>query len=67
MATSASHSSRSDSQIHPIPDAISNPNSAISTSITIHNIGSMGPIKLTTTNYLTWSFVFFDLPSLQSH
>ncbi|CAN6553077.1 unnamed protein product [Malus baccata var. baccata] len=35
-----------------------NPNFAISSSITIQNIGSMVPIKLTTTNYLTWSALF---------
>ncbi|KAB2636821.1 hypothetical protein D8674_027355 [Pyrus ussuriensis x Pyrus communis] len=57
MVTTASPSSESASPVHPIPDALLNPNSAIS-SITIQNIGSMVPIKLTTTNYLTWSALF---------
>ncbi|KAM2143403.1 hypothetical protein ACFX1R_047201 [Malus domestica] len=53
MATSASPSSESVS-----PNVPSNPNSFVSSSITIQNIGSMVPIKLTTTNYLTWSALF---------
>ena len=48
-----SHSSESASQTVS-PTAASNPNS----SITIQNIGSLVPIKLTTTNYLTWSALF---------
>ncbi|CAN6683338.1 unnamed protein product [Malus baccata var. baccata] len=54
----ASPSSESVSPIHPLPTESSNPNSSNSTSITIQNIGSMVPIKLTTTNYLTWSAFF---------
>ncbi|KAM2290050.1 hypothetical protein COP2_031634 [Malus domestica] len=61
MATSASPSSESDSLVHPLPTAPSNPNSSISSSITIQNIGSMVPIKLTTTNYLTWSALFASI------
>ena len=57
MVASASPSSESASPVHPSPDAIPNPNLAIS-SIKIQNIGSMVPIKLTTTNYLTWSALF---------
>ena len=58
MATSASPSSELVSPVHPLPTAPSNPNSSVSSSITIQNIGSMVPIKLTTTNYLTWSALF---------
>ncbi|KAM1456739.1 hypothetical protein ACFX13_034837 [Malus domestica] len=54
----ASPSSESASPIHPLPTESSNPNSSNSTSITIQNIGSMVSIKLTTTNYLTWSALF---------
>ncbi|KAM2876604.1 hypothetical protein COP2_019589 [Malus domestica] len=57
MATSASPSSASDSYILP-PPASSNPNSSNSASIMIQNIGYMVSIKLTTTNYLTWSALF---------
>ncbi|KAM1009492.1 hypothetical protein FF1_044918 [Malus domestica] len=53
MVTSASPSSESVS-----PSVPSNPNSFVSSSITIQNIGSMVPIKHTTTNYLTWSALF---------
>ncbi|KAM1015211.1 hypothetical protein ACFX2A_046037 [Malus domestica] len=53
MATSASPLSESVS-----PTVPSNPNSFVSSSITIQNIGSMVPIKLTTTNYLMWSALF---------
>ncbi|KAM1079011.1 hypothetical protein ACFX2B_013621 [Malus domestica] len=51
MATSASPSSDADSH------RSSSTSSAI-TSITIQNIGSLVPIKLTTTNYLTWRALF---------
>ncbi|KAM2169393.1 hypothetical protein ACFX1Q_038705 [Malus domestica] len=54
----ASPSSESASPVHPLPTESPNPNSSHSTSITIQNIGSMVPIKLTTTNYLTWSAFF---------
>ncbi|KAM1942234.1 hypothetical protein ACFX15_010731 [Malus domestica] len=54
----ASPSSESASPVHPLPTESPNPNSSNSTSITIQNIGSMVPIKLTTTNYLTWSALF---------
>ncbi|KAM1998675.1 hypothetical protein ACFX16_006180 [Malus domestica] len=57
MAPAVSSSTASDSPILP-PSEASNPNSSNSTSITIQNIGSMVPIKLTTTNYLTWSALF---------
>ncbi|CAN6680188.1 unnamed protein product [Malus baccata var. baccata] len=57
MAHAVSSSTSSDSPILP-PSEASNPNSSNSTSITIQNIGSMVPIKLTTTNYLTWSALF---------
>ncbi|KAM2334148.1 hypothetical protein ACFXTH_011733 [Malus domestica] len=53
MAASASPSSNNVS--------LSPPSSAVSSSpssITIQNIGSMVSIKLTTTNYLTWSALF---------
>ncbi|KAM1007246.1 hypothetical protein FF1_003844 [Malus domestica] len=57
MATSASPSSESATQIH--PNSLSNSNYTLSTpSITIQNIGSMVPIKLTPTNYLTLSALF---------
>ena len=58
MATLASPSSESASLVYPLPTGSSNPNSSTSTSITIQNIGSMVPIKLKTTNYLTWSALF---------
>ncbi|KAM2105398.1 hypothetical protein ACFX1R_015909 [Malus domestica] len=57
MVNSAAQSSASDSLIHLIPAAISNPNS----TITIQKIGSMVPIKLTMTNYLTWSALFASI------
>ena len=61
MVTAASPSSGSDSQDRPSPVTNLGPNSSGTspiTSITIQNIGSMVPIKLTTTNYLTWSALF---------
>ena len=45
----------------PSPDIVSPVTSSAGStpsSITIQNIGSMVPIKLTTTNYLTWSALF---------
>ncbi|KAM1415543.1 hypothetical protein ACFX2I_007183 [Malus domestica] len=66
----ASPSSESTSPIYPLPTESSNPNSSNSTSITIQNIRSMVPIKLTTTNYLTWSTLFaliFHLYNLTGH
>ncbi|KAM1646824.1 hypothetical protein FF2_008254 [Malus domestica] len=54
----ASHSSESASPIHPVLTTSPNLNSLNSISITIQNIGSMVPIKLTTINYLTWSGLF---------
>ncbi|KAM2335976.1 hypothetical protein ACFXTH_013337 [Malus domestica] len=53
MAASASPSSENISLSPPSPAVSSSPS-----SITIHNIGSMVPLKLTTTNYLTWSALF---------
>ncbi|KAM1865488.1 hypothetical protein ACFX13_008448 [Malus domestica] len=53
-----SPSSESASPVHPVLTASPNLNSLNSVSITIQNIRSMVPIKLTTTNYLTWSALF---------
>ncbi|KAM2888044.1 hypothetical protein FF1_011830 [Malus domestica] len=53
MAASASPSSDNVSLSPPSPAVSSSP-----FSITIQNIGSMVMIKLTTTNYLTWSALF---------
>ncbi|KAM1807476.1 hypothetical protein ACFX11_030477 [Malus domestica] len=61
MVSSASQSSELNSLVHLLPNEIPNPNSAISSSITIQNIGSMVLIKLTTTNYLTWSALFTSI------
>ncbi|KAB2607265.1 hypothetical protein D8674_006982 [Pyrus ussuriensis x Pyrus communis] len=57
MATSASPSSETATPVNP---QVSDPSLGASStpSITIQNIGSMVPIKLTTTNYLTWSALF---------
>ncbi|KAB2608320.1 hypothetical protein D8674_011488 [Pyrus ussuriensis x Pyrus communis] len=57
MATWASPSSETAT---PINSQISDPSSGSSStpSIAIQNIGSMVPIKLTTSNYLTWSALF---------
>ncbi|KAM1126651.1 hypothetical protein ACFX2B_041305 [Malus domestica] len=60
MATSGSPSSQSASLIHPT-SMNSCPNSSQSSaisSIMIQNIGYLVSIKLTTTNYLTWSALF---------
>ncbi|KAM2607610.1 hypothetical protein TB2_036145 [Malus domestica] len=56
----ATHSSASDSELHPSPvtNLCPNPSQSLISSITIQNIGSLVPIKLTTTNYLTWSALF---------
>ncbi|KAM1320462.1 hypothetical protein ACFX2H_005342 [Malus domestica] len=54
-------SSPSDSTSQPSSADSSAPNScpnSISSSITIQNIGSLVPIKLTTTNWITWSALF---------
>ncbi|KAM1628831.1 hypothetical protein ACFX2K_017199 [Malus domestica] len=60
MATSGSPSSESESQIHPasMNSCLNSSNPSTISSITIHNIGSMVPIKFTTTKYLTWSALF---------
>ncbi|XP_070683547.1 uncharacterized protein [Malus domestica] len=58
MATSASPSSNFGSHIHSPPIIDLSPNFSGASqiaSITIQNIRSMVPIKLTMTNYLTWS------------
>lgn len=57
MVTSAFPTSESATKID--PDLLPNLSSTLSTSsITIQNIGSLVLIKLTTTNYLTWSAMF---------
>ncbi|KAM1420234.1 hypothetical protein ACFX2I_002623 [Malus domestica] len=59
MAVSPSHPSDSTSPSSPADSSAPNscPNSANSL-ITIQNIGSLVPIKLTTTNWITWSVLF---------
>ncbi|CAN6694851.1 unnamed protein product [Malus baccata var. baccata] len=59
----ATHSSASDSEIHPSPITNMCPNlsQSLISSITIQNIGSLVPIKLTTTNYLTWNALFVPI------
>ncbi|KAM2145328.1 hypothetical protein ACFX1R_048890 [Malus domestica] len=55
MAASLSPSADASSLVSSLCPIVSN---SLTSSITIQNIGSMVPIKLTTTNYVTWSALF---------